>query len=392
MPAPSGIDGKLSVSSRSKIMLTAFYNVKIWDGDEPCEHLAVLIEGSAIRAIVPIDEIPSDAHLRNCHHQLLVPGLIDLQVYGAGGVLFSDHLTPEALRTMADALVAQGTTGFLLTLATNSLEVFRRALAIVKQHPHPALLGVHFEGPYLNPVKRGAHPLRYIRKPDANDLAALLEEGEGYIRMMTLAPECCTPDIFRLLTQAGVLISAGHSNASFDEATHSFQHGVKVVTHLFNAMSSFHHRQTGLPGATFLNQQVCSSIIPDGIHVDFPTLSIAKKILGRRLFLITDAVAETQNEPYLHVLNGDHYVLPDGTLSGSAISLLQGVRNCIEKAGIEPAEAFRMASAYPASLLNNSSIGVLKPGAAANLLLINETYQPTTVLLNGQSHCISSPF
>lgn len=373
-------------------MLTALYNVKIWQEEEFSEDQAILIEGSTIQAIVPTTELPSGIHLQNGHHQLLVPGLIDLQVYGAGGVLFSAHLTPEALHTMANALVAQGTTGFLLTLATNSLETFRKAISIVKHHPHPALLGIHFEGPYLNPIKRGAHPLPYIRKPDVAEVAALLEEGEGAIKMITLAPECCTPEIFQLLNQANVLISAGHSNASFEEATYSFQQGVKTVTHLFNAMSAFHHRQTGLPGAAFLHQQVCASIIPDGIHVDFPTLSIAKKIMGHRLFLITDAVAETQTEPYLHVLNGDHYALPDGTLSGSAISMLQGVRNCIEKAGISPAEAFRMATSYPASLLNNPSIGVLKPGAKANLLLINENYQPTTVLLNGQSHCISSPF
>src|SRR5690606_29430246 len=203
---------------------------------------------------------------------------------------------------------------------------------------------LHLEGPYLNPEKRGAHPANLIRKPEKAEIRSLLLRAGTSLRMMTIAPEQFDDELIDLLLRRGIILSAGHSNATFDEAMHGFRKGIQAVTHLFNAMSPFHHRNPGLPGATFQSDTAKASIIADGIHVDYQTLAISKRLLGDRLFLITDAVVAVDTGTYTHVFAGDRYTLPDGTLSGSALTMMQAVANCVLHAGIPLAEALRMAS------------------------------------------------
>src|SRR5690606_25972116 len=162
-------------------------------------------------------------------------------------------------------------------------------------------------------------PAELIRRPERKEIAEMLRRAEGVVKMMTIAPELFDSESLEVLLEHGVLLSAGHSNATYEEAMAGFDRGIRAVTHLFNAMSPFHHRETGLPGATFFHNAACASIIADGIHVDYKALAISKKLLGERLFLITDAVAETTTGVYRHVRNDDHFTLPDGTLSGSAL-------------------------------------------------------------------------
>ncbi|MEO5651050.1 MAG: N-acetylglucosamine-6-phosphate deacetylase, partial [Ginsengibacter sp.] len=307
-----------------------------------------------------------------------------LQIYGGGGYLFSNKPSATALKSMADSLVNRGTTGFFLTLATNSMEIFREAIKVVKENPHPAVMGLHFEGPYLNPVKRGAHLIQYIKRPEKKEVEELLKEADGVLKMITLAPEMCDPEILKLLKDNGVVISAGHSNATFDEAVQGFENGITTATHLFNAMSSFHHRNTGLPGAVFLSKNVFASIIADGIHVDFNTLTISKKLMNERLFLITDAVEEVKEGAYVHVKQKDRFTLPDGTLSGSCLTLLQAVKNCVEKVEIPLDEALRMASTYPAQLIKANDIGKIEAGFKANLVVFSKDYNVKYSVLNGR--------
>ncbi|MEO7045104.1 MAG: N-acetylglucosamine-6-phosphate deacetylase, partial [Ferruginibacter sp.] len=289
-----------------------------------------------------------------------------------------------ALTAMADSLVNTGTTGFYITLATNSMEIFQQAIQIVKDNPHPAVMGLHLEGPYINPIKRGAHLIQYIKKPERKEVESLLKEAEGMIKMMTLAPEMCDPQIIQLLKDNGVVVSAGHSNATFDEAVSGFKNGITTTTHLFNAMSSFHHRNTGLPGATYLTDTIFASIIADGIHVDFNTLSISKKIMKERLFLITDAVEESKSGEYVHIKQKDRFTLPDGTLSGSCLTLLAAVKNCVEQVAIPLDEALRMASTYPSQVINAKDRGRIEPGYKANLAIFSEDYQIKYSVLEGQ--------
>jgi N-acetylglucosamine-6-phosphate deacetylase len=189
--------------------------------------------------------------------------------------------------------------------------------------------------------------------------------------MMTVAPEVCTPEIVNILRDHGVTVAAGHSNATFREATDGFIQGIKTATHLFNAMSPLHHRDPGLPGAVFNSDKACASIIADGIHVDFTVLTMAKKIMKERLFLISDAVEENDHGAYQHVRQHDRYTLPDGTLSGSKLTMHAAVKNCVTHAGISPEEALRMASLYPAQLIKATDRGVISPGARADLIMMD---------------------
>lgn len=368
------------------MLLTALSNATIFTGDEEIRGKTVLIESDKIKAIVGPSEIPSDAKILDLTGQYIAPGLIDLQIYGGGGYLFSNDITAKALHAIADALVKSGTTGFLITLATNSIEVFHKAIKVVKQNPHPAVLGLHLEGPYINPVKRGAHILEHIKKPERKEVEGLLAEADGVIKMMTLAPEICDPEIIKLLTSHGVVVSAGHSNATYQEAQSGFDNGITTATHLFNAMSPFHHRNTGMPGAVYQSDSY-ASIIADGIHVDYPTLAISKKIMGNRLFLITDAVEETLEGAYVHVREKDRFTLPDGTLSGSSLTLPQAVKNCVEHAGISLPEAIKMASAYPARILSlGAKSGFIKEGYKANLTLFDKQLKVQGTYVAGVSH------
>jgi len=364
-------------------MITALTNHTFFNGQDEIKGKAILIEGEKIMAIVDVNEIPSDTKIVDCNGFYLSPGLVDLQIYGAGGYLFSNNPSAEALHAVADAIVNTGTTGFLLTLATNSMKIFRQAIEVVKNNPHPALLGLHLEGPYINPIKKGAHLEQYIQIPVVKEVKALLDEAEGVIKMMTLAPEVCDDEVIGLLLKNNVIVSAGHSNATYAEAKRGFDLGVQTTTHLFNAMSPFHHRETGLPGATFLSN-ASASIIADGIHVDYETISISKKILGQRLFLITDAVEENLEGAYVHMASEDRFTLPDGTLSGSRLTLLQAVKNCVQHAGIDLPEALQMATLYPHRLLGHTTSGILEPGCPANVILFDSDLNIRKSYLNGK--------
>ncbi len=366
----------------SSLMLTALTNGILFTGIKKFKGKALLFDESGIKDIIDPDDIPADTVIIDCDGASIAPGLIDLQIYGAGGRLFSAQPNSDALQTITNAIIQSGTTGYVITLATNSVPVYREAISAVRYNPHPALLGLHLEGPFINPEKRGAHLEEYIKAPTAEEVKAICEEAQGVLTMMTLAPEITDAAIIKLLVESSVIVSAGHSNATFEEAAKGFADGITAVTHLFNAMSPLHHRATGLPGAAFLSNAY-ASIIADGIHVDFSTVGFSKKVLGDRLFLITDAVTESTGA-YTHVAQTDRYTLEDSTLSGSKITLLEAVENCVQHCGIALDEALRMASLYPANLLNRMDLGRIEPGAKANILVFDEIFNVQQVYLEGK--------
>lgn len=364
--------------------LIAIVNGTVFTGEKMIDGRTVLIKDGYVVDLIHPAEIPSEAEIFDAGGDYVAPGFIDLQIYGGGGQLFSAYPTEGVMNEIAGALVRSGTTSFMITMATNAGGVVDRALEVLGNYRHAAWLGLHLEGPYLNPSKRGAHPAAYIRKPEKAEIAALLERAKGCLGMMTIAPERFDAETIALLLDSGVLLSAGHSDATYEEAMLGFGHGIKAVTHLFNAMSPFHHRNPGLPGATFQSGSVRASIIADGIHVDYRVLSISKKLLGDRLFLITDAVAEANVGTYTHIFKGDRYTLPDGTLSGSALTMMQSVANCVHHAGIPLDESLRMASLYPASLIGAENLGRVAAGAIANLVVFDKLYEVKHVFLGGQ--------
>jgi N-acetylglucosamine-6-phosphate deacetylase len=207
-----------------------------------------------------------------------------------------------------------------------------------------------------------------------------LEYGKDVIKMITIAPEICSDEVLELLNSFKIIVSAGHSNASYSEAIKAFDH-VNAVTHLFNAMSPLHHREPGMVGAVFAHKTIKASIIADGYHVDFNAISIAKEIMKERLFVITDAVTETTEGFYKHSLNKDRYEC-NGTLSGSAINMHQSFLNLVEKAGIETGEALRMCSLYPAQVLKtDKTYGKIAPGYKAQFVILDKELNLVNVIL-----------
>jgi N-acetylglucosamine-6-phosphate deacetylase len=213
-----------------------------------------------------------------------------------------------------------------------------------------------------------------MHEPTIEEAEALLAYGEGVITMITLAPEICSDAVIRLIQSSGVVVSAGHSNLRFEQAIDCFDKGISAVTHLYNAMSPLHHREPGLVGACFCHPSVRASIIPDGHHVHFEAIRIAKQAMGDRLFVITDAVTDTAEGPYQHSLAGDQYEC-NGTLSGSAISMIEGCRRLVDKCGIDKGEALRMCSLYPAEVLGiEQQYGRVQKGFRASIIHVDANW------------------
>ncbi|HWK06909.1 MAG TPA: N-acetylglucosamine-6-phosphate deacetylase [Puia sp.] len=369
-------------------MATAFIAREIFTGQEIQTGKAVLVREGKVVDIVAVSEIPADYRHRQLSGYMLAPAFVDLQIYGGNGQLFSAELTTQSLEAVYEYCLQGGCTQFLITLATNSIEKFMQAMDVVKTYHRgggKGLLGVHLEGPYINPEKKGAHVERFIKKPTTDEIQLLLERGKGVFKMMTLAPEQCDPACIELLRKDNIVVSAGHSNARYGQAINGFYQGIPAATHLFNAMSPLQGREPGMVGAIYDHTDVRSSIVCDGIHVDFASVRISKKIMQERLFFITDAVTEVSYGDYVHVFKGDRYTLPDGTLSGSALTMLQAVKNGVEKVGIPLPEALRMASLYPATVMGlEKKWGTIQPGAQADFVLLDEQMNLLQVIVDGE--------
>nr|WP_082856063.1 N-acetylglucosamine-6-phosphate deacetylase [Mucilaginibacter sp. L294] len=366
-------------------MITALHNLKLISGGSITAGKAVLIQGSQIKAIVDESAIPQDAEKKDLNGAYLAPGFIDLQIYGSGGKLFGGKPEVDALKRMEDDLLNQGTTGFFATIATNANDVVETGIAAAKQYRKAArgnFWGLHLEGPYLNPAKKGAHPANFIKKATLAEVKSWVEQADGVISMITIAPELQDQEVIDYLHAQGIIISSGHSNATYEQGKAFLNKPIPAVTHLFNAMPQMHHREPGYIPAIF-EEKPYASIVADGNHVDWPMIRLAKRELGDKLFLITDAVTAATEGEYQHRLQGDKYVMPDGTLSGSSLTMLKAVQNCVEKVGIELAEAVNMASLYPAQLASKTKKGKIEAGFDADLIIFNEAYQTLATILQG---------
>jgi N-acetylglucosamine-6-phosphate deacetylase len=369
-------------------MSTAFITREIFDGQDIQTGKAVLVKEGHITGVVPVTEIPAGYRHRELPGYMLAPAFIDLQIYGGNGRLFSSELTTEALEAVAEYCLQGGCTRFLITLATNSVERMVRGLEVAREYRNnggKGLLGVHLEGPYINPAKKGAHLEKFVKSPTLEEIGLFLQKGKDVFRMMTLAPECCDPACIDLLISSGIVVSAGHSNATYEEATRGFYRGIPAATHLFNAMSPMQGRQPGLVGAIYDHNDVRCSIVCDGVHVDYASVRISKKIMQDRLFFITDAVTQVEYGEYIHLFKGDRFTLPDGTLSGSALTMLEAVRNGVEEVGIPLPEALRMAALYPATVLGlQHQWGRLQPRAKADFVVLDEQLRLIAVIMDGE--------
>lgn len=374
----------------------ALVNGRIYTGHEILDNHAVVIADGLIERVCPRNALPADIALRDVSGALIAPGFIDLQLNGCGGVQFNDDidaLSVETLEIMQRANEKSGCTSFLPTLITSSDELMKRAIdtmrAYKRKHQHQAL-GLHLEGPWLNKAKKGTHNPDLIRLPDAA-LVRYLCDNADVITKVTLAPENAGDAVIRQLTQAGIIVSAGHSNATYDEAKAGFRAGVTFATHLYNAMPAFAGREPGLIGALFDAPDVYCGIIADGLHVHYANVRNAKRIKGNKLVLVTDATAPAGAEIDKFIFAGKtiYYrnglcVDENGTLSGSAITMIESVRNAVEHVGIALDEALRMATLYPAQAMGvEKQLGTVEAGKVANLTVFTRDFNITKTFVNG---------
>lgn len=341
---------------------------KVFTGDEWLNNAAIVVKDGYITDLLPKHQLIVPA---NKHFNCLVPAFIDIQIYGADEKLFSVYQNVEAIDVLYQHCSNNKTQFFLPTIATNTKEVIVNCIDAIKQYWQiggKGCLGLHIEGPWINAEKRGAHVRELIHQPNLDEVKELVSLGKGVIKMITLAPEVCSKAIIDYLLGENIIVSAGHSNANFEEATASFNNGITTVTHLYNAMSSLQHRELGMVGATFNHRSVMASIIPDGFHVHFEAIKIAKKQMQERLFVITDAVTTTTKGHYQHVLQADKYVC-NQILSGSALTMPKAIDNLVNYCNIELSEALRMCSFYPAKVLGlQNELGKIEKGFKAAIV------------------------
>ncbi|GAC1305902.1 MAG: N-acetylglucosamine-6-phosphate deacetylase [Mucilaginibacter sp.] len=367
-------------------MITALHNLQLISDGHIAKGKAVLITAGQVTAVTDDTTIPDGVKKIDLHGAYLAPGLIDLQIYGSGGKLFAGIPEVAALERMEKDLLKQGTTGFFATLGTNSNDIVEKGIESAKAYRERCIgnfWGMHLEGPYLNPVKRGAHPEKFIKKGTLAEIKKWVESADGVIRMMTIAPELQDQEVIDYLHQQGIIISSGHSNASYNEGKAFLNKPIPAVTHLFNAMPQMHHREPGYIPAIF-EEKPYASIVADGIHVDFAMVRLAKRELGDKLFLITDAVTAATKGTYQHQFTGDRYVMPDGTLSGSCLTMLKAAENCVKHVGIDLAEAINMASLYPAQLASMTKKGRIASGYDADMIVFNKDFEVQATVFRGE--------
>lgn len=370
-------------------------NCKLFDGDTVREGCAVLIDAGRISDIVSTDDVHNDADVLDLDGHLLAPGLIDLQVNGGGGVLFNDAPTLETLRTMLGAHRRFGTTACLPTLITDNAEIMQlgiRAVAGALAGQLPAVIGIHLEGPHLNPQFRGVHDAERMRPLDAAGVALLCSLQSGRT-LVTLAPELAPVEIVRQLCDAGVIVFGGHSAASYDETLQALAAGLSGFTHLFNAMSPFTSRAPGMVGAALDDENSYCGIIADGHHVHPAALRIAIRAKARgKVCLVTDAMPSVGSPDKNFTLNGaavtasgGRCVTADGTLAGSDIGMIDAVRNIARFGGVDRYEALRMASAYPAAALGmDDTLGYVRPGYRADLIALDDDFRVVRSWVQGE--------
>ncbi len=377
-------------------MAVALVNGRVLGDDGFLAGRAVLLEGGRIIDVVSADDPRCDRAARHdLGGHILLPGFVDTQVNGGGGVLFNAEPSVDAIRAIGEAHRRFGTTGFLPTLISDDLEVVARALEAVRAAIDagvPGVLGIHIEGPYLNVARKGVHDSLKLRGMDesAIDLLTSLRGGKTVV---TLAPEMTQPGIISKLASAGVVVSAGHTNATYDEIREALRHGVTGFTHLFNAMSQLTARAPGVVGAALEDAESWCGIIVDGRHVDPAVLRIALRCKRRdRLMLVTDAMPSVGAAEKSFSLQGRKIsvangvlVDKDGTLAGSDTDMATTVRNAVELLGVSLPEAARMASRYPAEFLGlGSEIGRIAPGYRANLVLVDDDVTVRETWIDGR--------
>ncbi len=358
---------------------------------------AVIIDNGMIIDLVDLDNIPDQCEQVDLHGHYLCPGFIDVQLNGCGGVMFNQHPTAATLQHMQHTNEKSGTTSFLPTLISDSDDTIRQAIAATREfmtEQQHQVLGMHLEGPYTNPERKGIHPVEQLRKPN-DEMINWLAEQSPWLKKVTLAPEMNQLAHIEQLSKAGIVVSLGHTGANYEQTMAAIEHGVSFATHLYNAMTpTMNGREPGVVGAIYDSPSIYAGIIADGHHVHWANVRLAHKVLGERLVLVTDATAGAMPPAEMTQFDfcGATIYLKDGlcidsngTLGGSALTMDEGVRLLVSQAGLPFDEAVRMATLYPAKAIGaDQQLGAIKAGYIANLIVLDQDYKVLATLVNGE--------
>ncbi len=367
--------------------MKAYFNGQIYTGTEILTNHAILVDNNKIIAVVEDDKIPSEYTKKDLKGNCISAGFIDIQLNGCGGALFNDTIDEKSLVTMHKSNLKFGCTNFLPTFITAIDEEIKKALAVcedVMKKGNTGIIGMHLEGPYISKEKNGIHQKDIIRPLDEEMLQILESYGKkGVLKIITIAPENTKPEHITRLKKAGIIVSMGHTNATYEEAMNGVRAGVTMATHLFNAMSGSAGRSPGVVGCVMSDERVHAGIISDGFHVHWANVKIAKKVMGERLIITTDAAAPAGTEIEEFQFAGQQIFHKNGkltnatgTLAGSALVMIDGVRNAIKHLNITRLEAIRMATLYPARALElENEMGQIKAGCNATFISFNHHMQ-----------------
>jgi len=360
----------------------------------------IAIADGAVLSVTPAADTPVDKAV-DLGGGWLLPGFVDTQVNGGGGVLFNDQVDVEAIAAIGAAHARYGTTAFLPTLISDTPAQIASALAAVDaaiEQGVPGVVGIHIEGPFINEVKRGIHEAHRIRRLDDAILATLTAPHRGRV-MLTLAPELCAEDDIRTLVRHGVIVSAGHSDATYDEAQRAIAAGLTGFTHLFNAMSPLHHRNPGAVGAAFDSDSWCGLIV-DNVHLHPAVVRLAVHAKGKdRIMLVTDAMPSVGTDVSEFTLQGKRIavkdgvcIFEDGTLAGTHLDMASALRKTVEVTGLSVPDVSVMASATPATFLSlHDRIGAIAPGQRADWVWLDAELAPRATWIGGQIISTSAP-
>jgi len=374
-------------------MITALENGRILTRAGFVEG-SVLIEGDRVVSVIEGRATAADTR-HDLGGRRLVPGFIDTQVNGGGGVLFNDSPTVEAVARIGAAHRRFGTTGFLPTLISDDLDTVARAIAAVDaaiEAGVPGVLGIHIEGPFLNSRRKGVHDASKFLTLDAATVPMLTSLKHGRT-LVTLAPETTTSELIGGLVSAGAVVAAGHTNATYKVIRAALDAGLTGFTHLFNAMSPLTSREAGVVGAALDDQESWCGLIVDGRHVDPVVMRIALRAKRHdRFMLVTDAMPNVGTDNRSFMLQGRKIRVSDGvcvdengTLAGSALDMAAAVRNAVSMLGLDLVEAIRMASRSPARFLGlGESRGEISAGHHADLVLLDDEAQVVETWIDGQ--------
>jgi N-acetylglucosamine-6-phosphate deacetylase len=374
-------------------MLLAFTNGKLLTDAGIESNRTLLVRDGRIEAVTGARALAGIDRTIDLGGKLLAPGFVDVQVNGGGGVLFNDDPSVASIAAIGKAHRRFGTTGFLPTLISDDLDVVARAIEATRaaiDSRVPGVLGVHIEGPFLNSERRGVHDAGKLRSLDSAAVK-LLSTPHGGITMVTLAPERTTPQLIRDLSDAGVIVSAGHTNATFAELQPAFAAGLRGFTHLFNAMSPLTSREPGAVGAALAADNAWCGLIVDGHHVHPEVMKLALRAKRHdRFMLVTDAMPSVGSDTKsfhiqgrLITVIGDKIMDESGGLAGAHLDMASAVRNAVKLLGVEPATALWMSSRNPAEFLGLESLGRIAPGKRANLVLLDDELQVHGTWIDG---------